>query len=106
MELIKNLFYGFPNLWGGGVTHSFLILALVITIGLALGKVKVRGVSLGMAWVLFIGILFGYLGFSLDGHIMHFFKEFGLVLFVYSIGMQAGPSFSLSLQKVAGHFIC
>lgn len=93
MELIKNLFYGFPNLWGGGVTHSFLILALVITIGLALGKVKVRGVSLGMAWVLFIGILFGYLGFSLDGHVMHFFKEFGLVLFVYSIGMQAGPSF-------------
>lgn len=88
------------------MTHSFLILALVITIGLALGKVKVRGVSLGMAWVLFIGILFGYLGFSLDGHVMHFFKEFGLVLFVYSIGMQAGPSFSLSLQKVAGHFIC
>ena len=57
MEILEKLFYGFPELWGGGVAHSVMILALVITLGLCLGKVRVRGVSLGLAWVLFIGLL-------------------------------------------------
>jgi hypothetical protein len=50
MDILKNLFYGFPDLWGGGVAHSVLILALVITLGLSLGKLRVKGVSLGLAW--------------------------------------------------------
>lgn len=49
MEILEKLFYGFPELWGGGVAHSVMILALVITLGLCLGKVRVRGVSLGLA---------------------------------------------------------
>lgn len=99
MDLITHLFYGFPNLWGGGVAHTFLVLSLAIALGLILGKMRVAGVSLGLGWVLFIGILFGFLGFQIDGHILHYMKEFGLVLFVYSIGMQAGPSFFSSFTK-------
>ena len=57
MDILKNLFYGFPDLWGGGVAHSVLILALVITLGLSLGKLRVKGVSLGLAWILFIGLI-------------------------------------------------
>ncbi len=99
MEIIKNLFYGFPDLWGGGVAHSVMILALVITLGLSLGKLKVRGVSLGLAWILFIGLIFGHFSLSLDEHLLHFLKEFGLILFVYSIGLEVGPSFFSSFRN-------
>lgn len=99
MELLRNLFEGFPTLWGGGVAHSVMIIALVITIGLALGKIKVANVSLGLMWVLFIGLVFGYLHFNLSPHLLHFLKEFGLILFVYSIGMEVGPGFFSSLRK-------
>ena len=57
MELLRNLFEGYPNLWGGGVAHSVLILSLVITFGIMLGKLKVAGISLGVTWILFVGIL-------------------------------------------------
>lgn len=99
MELFENLFYGFPGLWGGGVAHSVMVLALVIAIGLMLGKVRVANVSLGLAWVLFTGIVFGHFAFNLDEHLLHFLKEFGLILFVYSIGLQVGPSFFSSFGK-------
>jgi len=99
MELLRNLFEGFPTLWGGGVAHSVMVIALVITIGLALGKIKVANVSLGLMWVLFIGLVFGYLNFNLSPHLLHFLKEFGLILFVYSIGMEVGPGFFSSLRK-------
>lgn len=99
MDLLRNLFEGFPTLWGGGVAHSVMILALVIAIGLALGKIKVAGVSLGLTWVLFAGLVFSYLGFNLSPHLLHFLKEFGLILFVYSIGMEVGPGFFSSLRK-------
>ena len=56
MDLISNLFRGFPEYWGGGVAHSVLIVSLVMTIGLLLGKLKFRNISLGLAWVLFVGI--------------------------------------------------
>ncbi len=78
MDILKNLFYGFPDLWGGGVAHSVLILALVITLGLSLGKLRVKGVSLGLAWILFIGLIFGHFSLNLDEHLLHFLKEFGL----------------------------
>ncbi len=99
MELIHNLFMGFPTLWGGGVAHSVMILSLVISLGLLLGKIKVANISLGLTWVLFVGILFGYFCFNLDDHLLHFLKEFGLILFVYSIGLQVGPSFFSSFGK-------
>lgn len=100
MELIHNLFVGFPDLWGGGVAHSVMVLSLVIALGLILGRVHVAGVSLGLAWVLFVGIVFGHFSFGLDAHLLHVFKEFGLILFVYSIGMQVGPSFFSSFRRV------
>lgn len=99
MDILKNLFYGFPDLWGGGVAHSVLILALVITLGLSLGKLRVKGVSLGLAWILFIGLIFGHFSLNLDEHLLHFLKEFGLILFVYSLGLQVGPSFFSSFGK-------
>ena len=99
MDIIKNLFYGFPDLWGGGVAHSVMILALVITLGLCLGKIRVKGVSLGLAWILFIGLIFGHFSLNLDEHLLHFLKEFGLILFVYSIGLEVGPSFFSSFKN-------
>ena len=99
MELLHNLFMGFPNLWGGGVAHSVMILSLVISLGLLLGKIKVANISLGLTWVLFVGISFGYFCFNLDEHLLHFLKEFGLILFVYSLGLQVGPSFFSSFGK-------
>lgn len=99
MELIRNLFEGWPDLWGGGVAHSVMILSLVISLGLLLGKVRVANVSLGLAWVLFIGIVFGHFAFNLDEHLLHFLKEFGLILFVYSIGLQVAPGFASSFKR-------
>ena len=58
MEVLRNLFEGYPNLWGGGVAHSVLILSLTIAFGIILAKIKVRGVSLGVTWILFVGIVF------------------------------------------------
>ena len=99
MDILKNLFYGFPDLWGGGVAHSVMILALVITLGLCLGKLRVKGVSLGLAWILFIGLIFGDFSLNLDEHLLHFLKEFGLILFVYSIGLEVGPGFFSSFKN-------
>lgn len=99
MELIENLFFGFPNLWGGGVAHSVMILSMVITLGLCLGKIRVKGVSLGLAWILFAGLVFGYLSFNLDANLLHFLKEFGLILFVYSIGLEVGPGIFSSFHN-------
>ena len=99
MEQIHNLFYGFPEFWGGGVAHSVLILSLVSSIGLYLGKIKVANISLGLTWVLFIGLVFGHFCLNLDEHLLHFLKEFGLILFVYSIGLQVGPGFFSSFRK-------
>ena len=99
MELIEKLFMGFPDLWGGGVAHSVMILSLVITCGLCLGKIKVRGVSLGLAWILFVGLIFGHFSLSLDQNLLHFLKEFGLILFVYSIGLEVGPGFFSSFRN-------
>lgn len=99
MEVLRNLFEGYPNLWGGGVAHSVLILSLVIAFGIMLGKIKVWGVSLGVTWILFVGIAFGHFNLNLDEHLLHFLKEFGLILFVYSIGLQVGPGFFSAFKK-------
>ena len=99
MELLRNLFEGYPNLWGGGVAHSVLILSLVIAFGIILAKIKIAGISLGVTWILFVGIVFGHFNLSLDEHLLHFLKEFGLILFVYSIGLQEGPGFFSAFKK-------
>lgn len=86
-------------LWGEGIGHSILLLSLVIAVGIQLGKIKVFGVSLGITLVLFVGILMGHFGFTINHNVIHFFKEFGLILFVYSVGMQVGPGFFSSFRK-------
>lgn len=99
MDTLKNLLEGYPNLWGGGVAHSVLILSLAIAFGIILGKIRIWGISLGVTWILFVGILFGHFNLNLDEHLLHFLKEFGLILFVYSIGLQVGPGFFSAFKK-------
>lgn len=82
-----------------GVAHSVFIVALVIALGLYLSRIKICGVSLGVTWILFVGILFGHFGLVLDPTTSHFVKEFGLILFIYSIGIQVGPGFFESFRK-------
>ena len=86
-------------LTGSSVAHAIFILAIVISGGLLLGKIKVFGISLGITWILFLGILLGHLGVEINPSILLFMKEFGLILFIYSIGMQVGPSFFSSFKK-------
>lgn len=93
MDWLKEL------LWGEGIAHSVLLFALVIAVGIALGKIKFFGISLGITFVLFVGILLGHFGFSINHEVLHFMKEFGLILFVYSVGLQVGPGFFSSFKK-------
>ncbi len=81
------------------IAHGLLVLCLVTVAGLALGSLKVRGAGLGVAGVLFSGIALGHLGWNLDPEVRHFLREFGLILFVYTIGMQVGPGFFASLRR-------
>lgn len=76
-----------------------MILALTIMLGILLGRVKIAGISLGATFILFVGILFGELGMKVNGNLLHFFQEFGLILFVFSIGLQVGPSFFSNFKK-------
>lgn len=82
-----------------GVAHSVLLVALTIAFGLLLSRVKIGGVSLGVTWVLFVGIVASHFGLVLDNTTSHFVKEFGLILFIYSIGLQVGPGFFASFRK-------
>lgn len=86
-------------IFGSGVAHSLLLIALIIAIGLFLSRFKFGGISLGVTWILFVGIIASHLGLVLDHATSHFVKEFGLILFIYSIGMQVGPSFISSFRK-------
>ena len=84
---------------GSGIAHSILLLAFVIGTGLYLGKFKVKGVTLGSTWILFVGIIVSHFGFIADPEVLHFVKEFGLILFVFSIGLQVGPGFFHSFKS-------
>ncbi|MCE8465476.1 putative transporter [Bacteroides nordii] len=87
-------------LWDpSSVAHIVFLYAFVIAAGVLLGKIKIFGVSLGVTFVLFTGILMGHFGFTGDIHILHFIREFGLILFVFCIGLQVGPSFFSSFKK-------
>ena len=93
MEWFVNLFTG------DGVAQSVIVIALTIAIGILLGKIRFFGISLGVTFILFVGILLGELGMTPNGSVLHFFKEFGLILFVFSIGLQVGPGFFDNLRK-------
>lgn len=87
-------------LWDpASVAHIVCLYAFVISVGVLLGKIKIFGVSLGVTFVLFAGILMGHFGFTGETHILHFIREFGLILFVFCIGLQVGPSFFSSFKK-------
>ena len=93
MEWLYNLFFG------QSIAQSVLVIALVITIGITLGKLKFRGISLGITWILFVGIALSHFGMTINPEIRHFAQEFGLILFVFSIGLQVGPSFFSSFKQ-------
>ena len=84
---------------GSGVGPTILFLALSIFIGLLLGKIKIAKISLGITWVLFVGIAFSACGVSLNAEMLHVIKEFGLILFVVAVGLQVGPGFFKSFKK-------
>ena len=83
------------------VAQSVIIYSLVIASGIAFGKIKIFGISFGITWVLFLGLLFSFFGITINKETEHFVKEFGLILFVYSVGLQVGPGFFASLKKSA-----
>lgn len=86
-------------LFEDGVAHAILLLALCIGLGHQLGKLKIAKVSLGITWILFVGIIFSHFGLTINHEVLHFVKEFGLILFVYSIGLQVGPGFFESFKS-------
>lgn len=92
MEFIEELVFG------EGIAHSIFVMAVVIAVGTLLAKVKIGGISLGATWILFVGILASHFGMSLDADMLSFVRDFGLTLFVFSIGLQIGPSFFSSLR--------
>ena len=93
MDFINNL------LFGTGIAHSMIILSLAVGIGIYLSRIKIAGISFGVTWVLFIGIFLSHFGMTLDSELLHFVKEFGLILFIYSIGLQVGPGFFSSFKS-------
>lgn len=84
---------------GTGIAHSILLFAVVIASGLWLSRFKIKGVSIGSTWILFVGILLSHFGFTSDPTVLAFMKDFGLILFVFSIGLQVGPGFFHSFKK-------
>ena len=84
---------------GAGIAHSILVFAVVIAIGLYLGKFKLKGISIGSTWILFVAILLSHFGLRVDTTVLSFMKDFGLILFVFSIGLQVGPGFFHSFKK-------
>ncbi len=86
---------------GTGIAHSILLFAIVIASGLYLARFKVKGISIGSTWILFLAILLSHFGFRADPTVLAFMKDFGLILFVFSIGLQVGPGFFHSF-KVGG----
>lgn len=93
MEWFKDL------LWNETVAHTIFLYSIVIAVGVFLGKRKIRGVSLGITFVLFAGIAMGHFGFTVNHQVVEFIRDFGLILFVFSIGLQVGPGFFSSFKK-------
>ncbi len=94
MDWIINLFTNTES-----VAHIALLYSVVISIGILLGKIKIGGISLGVTFVLFTGIVAGHIGFTAPVNILSFIQDFGLILFVFCIGLQVGPGFFESFKK-------
>lgn len=98
MDWLVELFHPDPA-GHASVAHSILILGLVAALGLFIGSIRIKGVTLGVAGVLFAGLGFGHFGLGISPEVLEFAREFGLILFVYTIGMQVGPGFFSSLRR-------
>ncbi len=83
----------------GSVAYTIIAYSLTIVIGLALGKIRFKGISLGSTWVLFVGLLLGHFNMTVGHETLHLLKEFGLILFIFSIGLQVGPGFFSSFKE-------
>lgn len=94
MNWIINLFTNTES-----IAHISLLYAVVIAVGILLGKIKIGGISLGVTFVLFAGIVAGHIGFTAPVNILSFIQDFGLILFVFCIGLQVGPGFFESFKK-------
>lgn len=79
--------------------QAVIIISIIIAVGLGLGKLSLRGITLGVTWVFFVGILAGHLGFTIDSEMLSYAESFGLVLFVYELGLKVGPGFFSSFRK-------
>lgn len=95
MDWIQNLL--FPG--NESLASTIVLYSFVIALGVYLGKLKLCGVSLGVTFVLFVGIIMGHFGYIVDHEVLHFIREFGLILFIFSIGLQVGPGFFSSFKK-------
>lgn len=93
MEWFKDL------LWNESTAHTIFVYSLIVAAGLSLGRIKIMGVSLGIVFVLFVGIIMGHIGFTANHDVIEFIRDFGLILFVFSIGLQVGPGFFSSFRK-------
>ncbi len=81
------------------MTQALIVLFLAISVGFFVGRIKIGSVSLGVSAVMFVGLFLGHLGYTMDAELIQFVREFGLILFVYGIGIQVGPSFFSSFKK-------
>lgn len=81
------------------LASTILLYSFVIAVGVYLGKLRIGGVSLGVTFVLFVGLVMGHLGYKVNPEVLHFVREFGLILFIFSIGLQVGPGFFSSFKK-------
>lgn len=81
------------------IASTMVLYSFVIAAGIYIGKLKVCGVSLGVTFVLFVGILMGHFGYTVDANVLKFVREFGLILFIFAIGLQVGPGFFSSFKK-------
>ena len=93
MDWISDLFFG------SGIAHDMAVFALAIFSGIALGKIKIGGVSLGATMALFVGIAASHFGMRIEPGVLEFAKEFGLILFVFAVGLQVGPGFFSSFKE-------
>lgn len=94
-----NEFFGLFAPGNTSLTATILLYSFVIAVGVYLGKLKVKKVSLGVTFVLFVGILMGHLHYKVDSETLHFVRDFGLILFIFSIGLQVGPGFFSSFKR-------
>lgn len=93
MDFLLSLFKG------TGIATTILFISLTAFVGVLLGKITIKNVKLGVAGVLFSGLFFAHFGAKVDAHVLHFVREFGLILFVYSIGVEVGPRFVNSFRN-------